>query len=637
MPTELQSGDVTALGRLLLARPGLDAPTDDEDDDDLLLFDEEEEERDALEVAIDDFRNHPTVSAAASVVDAPDFAERLLHRLNGFNDSSSGACLLLCMGAWSADGVPGVSAALQGIIDDPQRPWPLRVLALRALVATGRPDARKVTLTACADPVPEVAGPALLIASTLPGIEARQAIRNAFARPDLRFAAIAAAAASADRAMAPLIEQASRDEDFSIRAAAAEALPRILGADARDALCALRTDPSWAVRLAAACALTAIGEGSDFAVHLEDDDADSVATLVAALGTHDRADQWPRLLAATRHARPGVRAAAAEALGVVGLSAATLHLQRLVTDTNPKVRIAALTALGRCGDRRGVHSLRRHASADGAVGAAALAALKGGMHLRRTAADGRVRVRVVRPANAPDIASVSRILTAAGLTVTPTSEGLQATGSVEPDDIPRLSALRDAIEEAATAVPGLLWSVRDGQYAIRRLSGAWILSGTRGTVARDAGWFDDPLPVPVERAPLTPLPRGLPGAGSPMAMAPLPVAVVRHVAGRKQVVAAADPERPYDPDEITGEVPLPSPASDEAEPLDDAPDPNERTGDPPGIRWDEEAGNVAEASRGHGTSPGLVRERLGRPHQRTARPGCPPPHRRAGPVRNESN
>ena len=41
-------------------------------------------------------------------------------------------------------------------------------------------------------------------------------------------------------------------------------------------------------------------------------------------------------------------------------------------------------------------------------------------------------------------------------------------------------------------------------------------------------------------------------------MTPLPVSVVRHVTGREQVVAAADPDRPYTPDEITGDVPVPT-------------------------------------------------------------------------------
>lgn len=588
---ELESGAVTSLGRLLLERPRLGATGSVADDDDLLLFDDEEEQRDPLELALEDLAGHPTVAAAAGVVDTPGYAERVLRRLSGFNDSATGACLLLCLGAWTHRGVPGLSDLMRGLVEDPERPWPLRSLALDALMKSGRPDARKVVLAACVDPSVELARRALRLTGELHGADARAVVRDALARPETRLAAIRATAAAADTGAGASVAEASRDAEFEVRSVAAAALPRVMGAAACTALRALSEDVSWEVRSAAACALAAVGETRDFASQLDDDDPDVVAAVVAALGEHDRADQWPRLLGASRHGRPTVRAAAAQALGTLGLPAATTHLTQLVADTNPTVQIAALTALGRCGDRRGVHALRRHAAADGAVGAAARAALADGLHLRKPAPDGRIRIRVTGTGS---LDRVGAILEASGLTVTLGPAALEAAGSVEADDVVRLVAVRDAIADADAASPGHAWSVRDGQYAIRRLDGAWLVSGTRGTVARDAGWFDDPLPVPVERAPLAPLPRSAPGAGSPMAMAPLPVAVMRHVAGRKQVVAAADPERPYDPDEITGEVPLTGSAPVGA-PGDDSPDAGE------GIRWDTEeepqgTGEGAEAT-----------------------------------------
>lgn len=577
-PPDLEPGAVIALGRLLLARPGIGEAQDEDEDDDLLLLEEDEEGAAPLELALTDLSGHDTVAAAAGVASGAGFPRRLLDRLGGFNDSATGACLLLCLGAWSAGGVPGTTDALRTIVDDPDRPWALRALALRALSETNRPDARNAILEATADEDPEVAAVALSLAAGLTGADARGATRAALEREDTRMAGLRAAARAADPGASAGALAAAEAEDFSVRAAAADALPRVAATRGLEALRTLLSDPSWEVQRAAARALALVGDSADVARATDTDDAEVLTAVIVALGEADRTDAWPRLLAASRHARPGVRAAAVAALARLGLPAATPLLTRLVSDANPLVRVAALHALGACGDRRSVHTLRRHAGAGGAVGDAAKASLDTGWNLRQSAPDGRIRVRVRGPL-AEDVRNRLAIrLGDAGLGVAPLGADLDATGTVDPDDVPRLSALRAALAAADAAMPGLAWSVRDGQYALRRLQGHWILSARRGQIARDAGWFDDPLPVPVERAPLTKLARSASGPGSPMAIAPMPVSVMRHITGRKQVVAAADPHRPYDPDEITGEVPI-SPSLP-----DEAPDPDEVTGETAGVR-----------------------------------------------------
>jgi HEAT repeat protein len=577
-PPALEPGAVIALGRVVLARPGIGEDDDEDEDDDLLLLDEDEEGADPLELALADLAGHETVAAAQGVADEAGFPRRLLDRLGGFNDSATGACLLLCLGAWSANGVPGSTGALRTIVGDPERPWALRALALRAIAGTQRPDARAAIIEATADEDIRVAAAALILAAGLTGADARSAARAALDREGTRLAGLRAASSAADPGAKAGALSAASDEDFMVRAAAADALPRIAAGRGLDTLRTLLGDPSWEVRRAAARALALIGDSADVARATETGDAEVLTAVIVALGDADRTDAWPRLLAASRHARPGVRAAAAEALARLGLPAATPHLTRLVSDANPMVRVAALKALGGCGDRRSVHALRRHAGAGGAVGEAALASLESGRSLRQAAPDGRIRVRVRGPLSEADRAGLATRLGEAGLAVVPLGEDLVATGTVDPDDVPRLSALRAALAAADADVPGQAWSVRDGQYALRRLGGHWVLSSRRGQIARDAGWFDDPLPVPVERAPLAKLPRGASGPSSPMAMAPLPVSVMRYVTGRKQVVAASDPHRPYDPDEITGEVPIQPALPDEA------PDPDEVTGETAGVR-----------------------------------------------------
>ena len=91
----------------------------------------------------------------------------------------------------------------------------------------------------------------------------------------------------------------------------------------------------------------------------------------------------------------------------------------------------------------------------------------------------------------------------------------------------------------------------DGQYALRLVGEGWAVSGRRGIICRDAGWFDEAPPV--LRAPPT---RTHPGPVA-SSVAPLPVAVMQYVKGREQVRVAVDPDRAADPDEVTGDVPSP--------------------------------------------------------------------------------
>ncbi len=592
----LEPGAVTALGRELLARPGLGLPTaadepDDDlelDDDDLLLDDDllvedAAEESGPLDAALEAMRDHPTVAAAAAAADRPDHARRVLDRLTGLGDSVAGACLLFVVGAWSADGIPGLSATLGALARDDARPWSVRALALRALAAAGRPDLEELLRALVADADARVASEAVSMLGGHGGADARAAAREALAVPGTAIAALGAAAQAADAGAFDAAVALAAHLDADVRRALARALPRIGGRRGLEALRLLAQDPDADVRRAAAGSLAQVAPAADVGALLERAPADVASAILEALGAADRTDTWARLLAATRHARAPVRASAAAALGRLGLPAATPTLLTLVGDTNPAVKVAALVALGRAGDRRAVHALRRHAGVGGAIGTAATEALATGASLRKSAPDGRLRLRALADAAPSETATaaVAAVLQEAGFQVAWVSgRALEATGATDPDDLARLDAVRQALAAAAAAAPTLRWSVRDGQYALRRHAGVWLVSGRRGAVARDAGWFDEPLPVPAERVPLSALAARPSGPTPPVGLAPLPVSVMRHVTGRKQVVMAPPPDQSYEPDEITGDVPaqrdpLDPPAELPAEP----PDPNEITGE----------------------------------------------------------
>jgi hypothetical protein len=226
----------------------------------------------------------------------------------------------------------------------------------------------------------------------------------------------------------------------------------------------------------------------------------------------------------------------------------------MVGDANPDVRIAAIEALANCGDRRAVHALRRNAGRDDETGAVARRVLQAGWRLRQAPPDGRVHIRAEsdQPLPADLVEEMVKRFQAAGLGVRVRDTGVEATGTLDPEDLSTLARIARVVDSFSGQLEGVRWSARDGMYALRRSGQEWLVSGRRGSIVRDAGWFEETLPAPSERPPLVPIRQA-----SATAMAPLPIAVVENLGGREQVRMEADPDRAADPDEITGEVPRP--------------------------------------------------------------------------------
>ena len=275
------------------------------------------------------------------------------------------------------------------------------------------------------------------------------------------------------------------------------------------------------------------------------------ARIVRGLGEADRADALGTIKEAAHHPRFLVREAAAEAFGSLGLSVATPTLTELVGDANPDVRIAAVEALASCGDRRAVHTLRRNAGRDDETGAVARRVLHAGWRLRQPPPDGRVHIRAESDAPLPEDVrkDLAQRFRAVGLAVTVQESTVEATGALDPEDLSTLARIARLVDDFSSKLEGVRWSARDGMYALRRSGQKWWVSGRRGRIVRDAGWFEETLPAPSERPPLVPIRQA-----SSASMAPLPMAIVENLGGREQVRMEALPDRAADPDEITGEV-----------------------------------------------------------------------------------
>ena len=206
--------------------------------------------------------------------------------------------------------------------------------------------------------------------------EARDAIARV-ARDDslwmVRAAAVAALASivSQDSARVAVLS-ATRDSDTRVREAAALALADAAGnADALGRLRALATnDRSWWVRAAAMRALVdvdsavALEVAQDMVRHREWRDLARVAALEALARIHSSESRALIVEHLGEGARAG-RVAAIEALAAQsarGDTAASRMLEPLLQDSDPFIRAAAATALGRVGDATAVAALRARRS-----------------------------------------------------------------------------------------------------------------------------------------------------------------------------------------------------------------------------------------------------------------------------------
>jgi HEAT repeat protein len=564
-------GAVTALGALLLATPGLCPPEEehtdpgaDEDDEDLLLLDEGDEEGgdSALHNAIRAALGSPLLSQTRGLISSPAFAQRALERIAGDDATAAGALLLLAEGVWPAPAIPGLLQALETLAFS-GRLWVLRALAARALGRARRPDAAGVLLVLSRSPAVELATEAIHALGGLPGAAVRQALRERLGHEPVAHAALAALAAGGDPLAFRLAVDQSPEASPTMRRAIAGLLDQCGGRRALDLLRSfLDEDELWEVRVEAAAGMVRRGTIADIERTLADPDADLVAAALRAIGEADRAEVFRRVEAALRDSRPRVREAAAVALGRLGLPAATAPLIGILHDRDADVVLAAVEALGKVGDRRAVAALRRLGAQDGSIGQAARLALRTGPFLRLQPADGRLRIS----AEATDLITdaqrerLLRIFERPRVDLRLRDRGLSASAELDPVDLDRLAAVVEAIDQADAEVHGLVWSVRDGHYAIRRHAGTWVLSGRRGAIVRDAGWFDEILPTAWERPSLQVAFRPSAEASSPQRTS------------NPRAAPAARPSAPASP-LFVGVGPAPkSPVAPEPEPDDEAPE-----------------------------------------------------------------
>ena len=556
-------GVVARIGARLLASPSLE-PTagpaaeaweDDLLGDDLVLLDPDAEVPESpVAQALRSLGADDELDAAGALSGEPGFAARASADLAGDDDAVTGACMLLAAGRWPTASLPGLTRTLTAVAGS-DRPWPVRVLALRALGRTGRSDAVPVARDRLTDAEPAVAHAAVRALGHLPGVEARLAVRACLSERSLAAHAVAAAGDGGDPGAFLDVLALADHPDAEVRRSVARHLDRVGGPRAIPALQVLRrSDESWQVQIEAAGGLARQASRMELGDLLSSPDTDVLARLVRALGEADRADAFGLLEQAARHVRSPVRVAAADALGALALTAGTAPLLEMLADANPDVRIAAIRALARCGDGRAVAPLRQMAARDDDPGAAAQRALRTARKLRLPPPDGRVRLRALaRQPLLPDHRErVRSALGGVGLGVAANEGGFEATGTFEPRDLAALDRIARVVEALNAAFPGLRWSIRDGMSALRRDGLAWRVSGQAGTVVRDAGWFEEALPARSDRPPLTPHRTADP------AFSPLPVRVMKHVKGREQVRIAVDPDRAADPNEVTGEVPGPA-------------------------------------------------------------------------------
>lgn len=161
------------------------------------------------------------------------------------------------------------------------------------------------------------------------------------------------------------------------RAAAVQALGKLGGDGAAEAILPFLADPDPAVRAGAAWALARTGDevaGLDLAPLLEDPDASVREMAVWAggrLAVHDLGAATIRLL---EDESPEVRLAATKAIGQIGSKDAVPKLQLMVRDPDWRVRVNVATALGQSEDLTALPGLTLLAPDDNVHVRAAVAA-----------------------------------------------------------------------------------------------------------------------------------------------------------------------------------------------------------------------------------------------------------------------
>ncbi len=534
LPREIAPPDwaaVETIGRRLLAaaRPpdseqdtgvrAAGAWRDDLEDDDLLLV-MDEAPGGELSALLDDLSGAPEIGQAEPLARGEGFPAEVLERLSGHDSLVGGICALLACGVWSFSGLPGMVARLVQIADSSAQSS-VRALAIHALAVSGRPDAIQAVLQLARDPLPEIARAAVGCLGSCPGPDARRAVREAARMPGLEAQALTAMAMARDPGGFPIAEELCADRRVEVRRAAAAALERLGGRRALRKLRELYTsDTTWEVRLAAAGGLARCAPPEALLPILGAPDPDLAARTLLAIGEADRIEATGWLLQHLSHARPGVRAAAVGALGLLEITCGPLL--KALDDPDAGVVLAAISALERCGDSRALAPLQTCAARAGEIGEAARRALVRGRRLRLPEPVGRFNVRA-RSTDPLGEAHQRRIAQVFGFTRPRiTAQGFSCTGTLTGAPIDALRELALAIEQIDGEIHGLRWSVQDDLCAVRRLSGQWILSVRRGRVVRDAGWFEIALPDFAERPPL--LPDALRAPLEQLPPMPLPVA-----------------------------------------------------------------------------------------------------------------
>jgi HEAT repeat protein len=503
-------GSIAALGGAILDAAGreeeLDPETEEEWEDDLFTDDLEllsapdaELPESPLTEALRVGADPEALQAISALSHRGDLAARILELLGGSDDEATGAAAALAQEIWPARRIPGLTSALHALAGSPDRPIATRQLAVRALAASGRPDAGPLLIQLSGSVSLEIARESLLALGQIIGAPARRRVREALADPRLAAWALASMSRAGDIAGFDAACTLIRSPEPSLQRAAARYLDQLGGRRALPLVEELyQSCQDWEVRLEAAAALARLAPAEKLGAMLDDQDPEVLTWGLWSLGRSGRADAADWIRSAAVSTRSEIREAAVIALGEQGLPAETPILLDRLSDPEPVVCAAAAEALGRSGDRRAVPVLRELARQPGAIGEQARRALREGHQLRLPPPDTWLMVRALSPTplSAATQERLKAALGQAGLQVSIQPERLEGRRQIDPVDIAPLRALITALEELAGSVPDLRWSVRDPQAIIRRLGSHWILSARTGTIAREAGWFSQAPPLP---------------------------------------------------------------------------------------------------------------------------------------------
>ncbi len=302
---------------------------------------------------------------------------------------------------------------------------PLKTIAWEAT-----PEILKTIEASLADPSTPVRIAAVAAVQETDDRAALPALRNRFAaepEPDVRRAIAGAFGAMDDKEAMPLLVAALRDPRTppTVRAAALSGVETIGGKEA------VRT-------------LIDILKSQDEAINLE-----GQARVIAALGRFKARDAIPAIADRLGSPFPTVRAAAAEALGKIGvLKDVAPRLRASLADPSPEVRKAALGAVAALADREAIPTMIKAADDESTRFEAtlALAALPDVRSLQvylRGLAD---RSPDVRKASSAAIAAVRK-------QAEPVLEQLAARRELPPSALPELRKIYNSVE------PVLDWHV----------------------------------------------------------------------------------------------------------------------------------------------------------------------------------